>query len=89
MPDRVDVFLHKWVGKFPDVMEGLVEVHLKKGDILSALVTAEWYTNATQPFEGWSRPQAFNAHTLIKHGREVGLHATVRPTRRLIGHDAV
>ena len=38
-----EVFIHRNVGKFPAVMQGLALGHERKGDILSALVTAEWY----------------------------------------------
>jgi hypothetical protein len=42
MVRRRQVFLVQKVGKFPDVMEGLARGHLEKGDVTSALVTAEW-----------------------------------------------
>lgn len=69
MPTRPEVFIQRNVGKFPGVMTGLALGHLeKKGDVLSALVTAEWYGNDTA-FVGWGCAQAFNARMLARHDR--------------------
>jgi len=62
-----EVFVLKNVGNFPDDMEGLALGHEAKGDVLSALVTAEWYTNG--PFKGWGRPRVFAARMLHRNGR--------------------
>lgn len=45
MPARPEVFIHRNVGKFPAVMQGLALGHEGRGDALSALVTAEWLGN--------------------------------------------
>ena len=46
------VYLTLRVGKFPDVMEQLVQRHLDKGDEQSALITCDLYKGT---FEGWGR----------------------------------
>lgn len=54
------------VGKFPDVMERLIDGHLAKGDETSALVTVDWYQGGH--FKGWARPSAFASALLERLG---------------------
>ncbi|KAL3685414.1 hypothetical protein R1sor_003436 [Riccia sorocarpa] len=66
----LEVYLMKKVGKFPDIFERLALGHLEKGDVISALVTGEFYTNK-QHFPGFGRPFVFNAELLLKAGRKL------------------
>jgi|AntAceMinimDraft_12_1070368.scaffolds.fasta_scaffold66966_1 hypothetical protein len=68
MPTRPEVFVHRNVGKFPAVMRDMALGHEGKGDVLSALITAEWFGNDSA-FRGWGSAQAFNARMLARHGR--------------------
>ena len=64
---RVEAFLTRRVGRFLDADERLIERHAARGDVTSALVTAEWCADG--PYRGWSRPHAVNAATLARFGR--------------------
>ncbi|KAL2635159.1 hypothetical protein R1flu_006638 [Riccia fluitans] len=66
----LDVYLMKKVGKFPDVFERLALNHLERGEVISALVTGEFYANK-QHFPGFGRPFVFNAELLLKAGRKL------------------
>ena len=66
MPNQ-NAYLTKEVGIFPDVVAGLVEGHLGRGDATSALVAAEWF--AKNHFAGSGQPWAFAAATLAGQGR--------------------
>ncbi|KAK9915951.1 hypothetical protein WJX75_006382 [Coccomyxa subellipsoidea] len=57
----VDAYLVRKAGMYPDVVERLALNHVQKGDQMSALITAEWYTSKNH-FPGWARPFEFNAH---------------------------
>ncbi|WOL01341.1 hypothetical protein Cni_G10057 [Canna indica] len=65
----LDVYLLKKVGLFPDVIERKVSRHLDKGDLVSAMITGEFYTK--KHFPGFGRPFAFNAQLLLKVGRNL------------------
>lgn len=64
---RVEAFLTRRVGRFLDADERLIERHAARGDVTSALVTAEWCADG--PYAGWSRPHAVHAATLARFGR--------------------
>lgn len=64
---RVEAFLTRRVGRFLDADERLIERHVERGDVTSALVTAEWCADG--PYRGWSRPHAVHAATLARFGR--------------------
>ena len=64
---RVEAFLTRRVGRFLDADERLIERHVERGDVTSALVTAEWCADG--PYAGWSRPHAVHAATLARFGR--------------------
>ncbi|KAK3416241.1 hypothetical protein EUGRSUZ_H01690 [Eucalyptus grandis] len=63
-----DIYLLKKVGLFPDILERKAMNHFEKGDHVSALVTAEFYTKK-ENFPGFARPFVFNAVLLLKVGR--------------------
>eukprot|EP00899_Mesostigma_viride_P000833 jgi/Mesvir1/10750/Mv13819-RA.1 len=77
---RLDVYLMKQVGKFPDVFERLALSHLGKNDQISALVTAEYYNN--RQFPGWGRPSAFLAELYQKIGRQLECRDAARMALR-------
>ncbi len=52
----------------PDVCETLALAHIKKGDTMSALITAEWYMRQGN-FPEWGRPYEFASGLLAEHGR--------------------
>jgi len=54
------VYLSRKAGMFPDVAEQLVAKHLAKDDMMSALITSDWYTRDDH-FPGWGFPYEFNA----------------------------
>ncbi|XP_022149549.1 uncharacterized protein LOC111017955 isoform X2 [Momordica charantia] len=66
---NVDSYLLKKVGLFPDVIERKILRHFEEGDLVSALVTGEFYTKK-EHFPGFARPYVFNAEVLLKVGRE-------------------
>ncbi|XP_065873104.1 protein IN CHLOROPLAST ATPASE BIOGENESIS, chloroplastic-like isoform X1 [Euphorbia lathyris] len=66
----LDVYLIKKVGLFPDVLERRAMRHFAKGDHVSALITAEFYTKK-EHFPGFGRPFVFNAEVLLKIGRKL------------------
>ncbi|XP_075514892.1 protein IN CHLOROPLAST ATPASE BIOGENESIS, chloroplastic-like [Primulina tabacum] len=65
---NMDTYLLKNVGLFPDILERKMKHHLDKGDTVSALVTAEFYTKK-EHFPGFGRPFVYNAEILRKVGR--------------------
>ena len=65
--ERVEAFLTRRVGDFWTRTRALIERHLARGDVTSALVTAEWCADG--PYRGWSRPHAVHAATLARFGR--------------------
>ncbi|CAL8470236.1 g9778 [Coccomyxa elongata] len=64
----VDAYLVRKAGMYPDVVERLAMNHIQKGDKMSALITAEWYTRKNH-FPGWARPFEFNANLYSSIGR--------------------
>ena len=69
---RPEVFLHAAFGgcAFPATAEALIAHHeTERGDVLSALVTSEWYASQSA-FEGWGFAHAANARLLKKHRRD-------------------
>jgi hypothetical protein len=58
-------YLARSAGMYCDVAEALAAAHLARGDALSALITAEWYTRDSH-FPGWGRPYEFNAALLTQ-----------------------
>mmetsp|Transcript_19791 Transcript_19791/g.23745 ORF Transcript_19791/g.23745 Transcript_19791/m.23745 type:complete len:422 (+) Transcript_19791:115-1380(+) len=72
---RLDVYMTTRVGKFPEVMERLVDNHLGKNDETSALITCEWYTRMN---EDWGRPGALHADYLKKFDRPDEARDTAR-----------
>ncbi|KAI5054442.1 hypothetical protein GOP47_0030661 [Adiantum capillus-veneris] len=67
---NVQSYLIKKVGLFPDVFEHLANMHLERGDEVSALITAEFYANKKH-FPGFARPFVFNAKLMLKVGRDL------------------
>ncbi|CAB4314627.1 unnamed protein product [Prunus armeniaca] len=67
---KLDIYLLRKVGLFPDVLERKVKWHFEEGDHVSALVTGEFYTKK-EHFPGFARPYVFNAEVLLKVGRTV------------------
>ncbi|XP_068343973.1 protein IN CHLOROPLAST ATPASE BIOGENESIS, chloroplastic-like [Pyrus communis] len=65
---KLDFYLLRKVGLFPDVLERKVKWHFEEGDYVSALVTGEFYTKK-EHFPGFARPYVFNAEVLLKVGR--------------------
>lgn len=61
----LEAYLTRKAGMFCDVSEKLALNHLKKGDSMSALITAEWYMRPGH-FPGWARPYEFTAG-LLEH----------------------
>ncbi|XP_050364615.1 protein IN CHLOROPLAST ATPASE BIOGENESIS, chloroplastic-like [Argentina anserina] len=67
---KLDIYILRNVGLFPDVLERKVKSHFEEGDQVSALVTGEFYTKK-EHFPGFARPFVFNAEVLLKVGRTV------------------
>ncbi|KAG4993409.1 hypothetical protein JHK86_030236 [Glycine max] len=67
---NLDVYLLKKVGLFPDIIERKVARHFEEGDLVSALVTGEFYTKK-ELFPGFARPFVFNSEVLLRVGRKV------------------
>jgi hypothetical protein len=65
------------VGPFPDIYENLVQGHLAKSDIISALSAAE---KANEVFQGWGRSYGFYARVLHSMG---GRDAEARDAARV------
>lgn len=65
---KLDIYILKKVGLFPDVLERKVMRHFEEGDDVSALVTGEFYIKKDL-FPGFGRPFVFNAKVLQKVGR--------------------
>lgn len=66
----LDVYLLRKVGLFPDLLERKVMNDFEKGDLVSAMVTGEFYTKK-EHFPGFGRPYVFNAEILLKVGRNM------------------
>ncbi|XP_074377733.1 protein IN CHLOROPLAST ATPASE BIOGENESIS, chloroplastic-like isoform X2 [Apium graveolens] len=66
----LDVYLLRKVGLFPDLLERKVMKDFEKGDLVSAMVTGEFYTKK-EHFPGFGRPYVFNAEILLKVGRNM------------------
>lgn len=52
----------------PAICESLALAHLRKGDTMSGLITAEWYMRQGN-FPDWGRPYEFACGLLAEHGR--------------------
>ncbi|KAI6701343.1 hypothetical protein NL676_015667 [Syzygium grande] len=65
---NLEAYLLKRVGVFPDVLERKVARHFDEGDVVSAMVTGEFYTKKDL-FPGFGRPFAFYAEILQRVGR--------------------
>eukprot|EP00775_Hariotina_reticulata_P005352 gene5352-5588_t len=65
---KLNLYLIRKVGMFPDVCEGLSLGHLAKGDETAAMVASEWYMRNNH-FPGWGRPYEFAAELFQKIGR--------------------
>lgn len=65
---KLELYLIKRVGMFPDISESLAMGHLKRGDTTSALVASEWYMRNNH-FPGWARPYEFAAELFVKIGK--------------------
>lgn len=61
-------YLTRKAGMYCDVAESLALAHLKKGDTMSALITAEWYMRQGH-FPEWARPYEFNSWIMKEVGR--------------------
>ena len=72
----LDRFLLTKVGPFPDCYERLAEGFLKKGDVVSALITCE---RAVSVFYGWGHPLSYYSNMLKRvPGREIEARDTAR-----------
>lgn len=60
LADKLNMYIIRKIGLFPDVCEGLAEGHLSRGDQTSALVACEWYMRNNH-FPGWGKPYEFAA----------------------------
>ncbi|GAB4848993.1 hypothetical protein Ancab_003806 [Ancistrocladus abbreviatus] len=78
---NLDAYLLRKVGLFPDILERKVLQYLRRGDHVSALVTAEFYTKK-EHFPGFGRPFAFNAEVLLKVGRTLEAKDAARGSLR-------
>ncbi|CAG9466484.1 unnamed protein product [Pedinophyceae sp. YPF-701] len=67
---RLDAFMTRSVGLFPDVCENLAAHHFANGDQMSGLIAAEWYMKSGAKFPGWGRPFEFNAMEYLRLGRD-------------------
>ncbi|XP_050210096.1 protein IN CHLOROPLAST ATPASE BIOGENESIS, chloroplastic [Mercurialis annua] len=65
---KVDQYILKKVGLFPDILEHKVRGHFEQEDHVSAMVTGEFYTRKNL-FPGFGRPFVFYAEVLLKVGR--------------------
>jgi hypothetical protein len=61
-------YLVKKAGMYCDISETLALNHLEKGDLMSAMITGEWYMRQGQ-FPEWGRPYEFNWQLLQKANR--------------------
>lgn len=64
----MQAYLTRKAGMYCDVAEALAQGHLARGDEMSALITAEWYTRPSH-FPDWGRPYEFNSALLRGIGR--------------------
>ncbi|KAJ8763325.1 hypothetical protein K2173_002208 [Erythroxylum novogranatense] len=65
---KPDAYLLKKVGLFPDIIERKVLRHFEEEDLVSAMITGEFYTKKDL-FPGFGRPFVFYAEILQKVGR--------------------
>lgn len=75
-------YLARRAGMFPDVAEALVSAHLQKDDLMSALITGEWYTRSDH-FGGWARPYEFNCQLYLRVNRTEEARDSARTALRL------
>eukprot|EP00879_Flechtneria_rotunda_P027676 GHRR01029657.1.p1 GENE.GHRR01029657.1~~GHRR01029657.1.p1 ORF type:complete len:344 (+),score=121.23 GHRR01029657.1:363-1394(+) len=66
-PGKLNLYLIRKVGMFPDVCEALSLGHLSRGDQMSAMVASEWYMRNNH-FPGWARPYEFACELFQKIG---------------------
>jgi hypothetical protein len=64
----LEAYLTRKALMYPDCCEALAAAHLAKGDLMSALITGEWYMRQGR-FPGWGRPFEFNVTMLKAAGR--------------------
>jgi hypothetical protein len=74
-------YLARRAGMFPDVAEALAAGHLARGDEISALITAEWYSRPEQ-LPGWGRPAEYTAALLAAARRPEEARDTARAALR-------
>lgn len=74
----MEAYLTRRAGMFVDVAEQLVTNHLQKEDVMSALITGEWYMRNNH-FPRWGRPFEFNAHLYMRLNRLEEARDSVRP----------
>ncbi|KAF8061990.1 hypothetical protein HT031_004250 [Scenedesmus sp. PABB004] len=67
-PAKLNLYLIRKVGMFPDVCEALSLGHLGRGDETSAMVASEWYMRNNH-FPGWGRPYEFASELFQKIGK--------------------
>lgn len=79
---RIELYLIKRAGLYPDVCEGLALGHLQRGDTTSALVAAEWYARVDH-FPGDARPHEFGWGVLAGLGRHEEARDTARVALRM------
>lgn len=65
---KMQVYIIRKIGMFPDVCEALSQSHIQKGDTTSALVASEWYMRNGY-FPGWARPYEFAGELLTSLDR--------------------
>ena len=60
------MFIHRNVGKFPAIMQGLALGHEAKGDVLSALVTVGWVHASARSFiHSFIRSFVLQSHSFV------------------------
>jgi hypothetical protein len=64
----IEAYLARNACLSPEICESLAMAHIKKGDTMSALITAEWYMRQGN-FPDWGRPYEFACGLLAEHGR--------------------
>lgn len=75
-------YLARRAGMYPDIVEALVSAHLQKDDLMSALITGEWYTRSDH-FGGWARPYEFNCQLYLRVDRTEEARDSARTALRL------
>lgn len=69
LPAKLQMYLIRKAGMYPDVCEALASGHLSRKDETSALVATEYY-NRNNHFPNWARPYEFAADVLMQLGRK-------------------